>query len=147
MLAEIGLAALVLAFLLSIYATALSLLGARYGRQSWLISGRSAALLTFPALLLSTLLLVIALLTEQYQLSYVWSVTDPQTPLMYRFTALWGSQRGLAALLVAAAQRFQLRRHRAELADERAAHARRYRDHDGDAGVLPGIVAGAGEPL
>ena len=94
MLAEIGLSALVLAFLLSIYAIALSLLGARYGRHSWLISGRSAALLTFPALLLSTLLLVVALLTEQYQLSYVWSVTDPQTPLMYRFTALWGSQRG-----------------------------------------------------
>ena len=27
-------------------------------------------------------------------MSYVYSVTDPQTPTLYRFTALWGSQRG-----------------------------------------------------
>ena len=39
-------------------------------------------------------MLVIALMTEEYQISYVYEVTDPQTPPLYRFTALWGSQRG-----------------------------------------------------
>ena len=94
MLAEIGLASLVLAFLLAIYAIFASVLGEQRHRDAILLSGRNAALMTFPALLLATLMLIVALMTEQYQLSYVWSVTDPQTPTMYRFTALWGSQRG-----------------------------------------------------
>ena len=94
MLAEIGLAALALAFLLAIYAVVASLAGARAGSDGWLRSGRNAALLTFPALLLASAMLVIALMTEEYQITYVYEVTDPQTPPLYRFTALWGSQRG-----------------------------------------------------
>ena len=94
MLAEVGLAALALAFLLALYAVFASLAGARATAASWERSGRNAALLTFPALLLSVGALVVALMTEQYQISYVYDVTDPQTPPLYRFTALWGSQRG-----------------------------------------------------
>ena len=94
MLAEIGLAALAIAFALAVYAVAASALGGHKQLERWQRSGRNAALLTFPALLLATAMLVIALMTEQYQLSYVYSVTDPQTPALYRFTALWGSQRG-----------------------------------------------------
>ncbi len=94
MLAEIGLASLVLAFSLAIYALIASVTAERRRREALLRSGRNAALLTFPAILLATMALVIALMTEQYQLSYVWSVTDPQTPTVYRFTALWGAQRG-----------------------------------------------------
>ncbi len=94
MLAEIGLASLALAFSLAIYALIASVSGERSRREALLRSGRNAALLTFPAILLATIALVIALMTEEYQLSYVWSVTDPQTPAVYRFTALWGAQRG-----------------------------------------------------
>lgn len=94
MLAEIGLSALAIAFALAVYALAASALGGRKELERWQLSGRNAALLTFPALLLAAAMLVIALMTEQYQMSYVYSVTDPQTPALYRFTALWGSQRG-----------------------------------------------------
>ena len=94
MLAEIGLASLGLAFLLAVYALMAALIGAQRPRAALLHSGRNAALLTFPMTLLALLALAIALMTEQYQISYVWSVTDPQTPPIYRFTALWGSQRG-----------------------------------------------------
>lgn len=94
MLAEIGLASLALALLLALYAAAVCLLGIRAGSEALLRSGRNAALMTFPAILMATAALVLALMTEQYQMSYVWSVTDPQTPAVYRFTALWGSQRG-----------------------------------------------------
>ena len=94
MLAEIGLSALAIAFALAVYAVAASTLGGHKQLARWQLSGRNAALLTCPALLLATAALVIALMTEQYQLSYVYSVTDPQTPALYRFTALWGSQRG-----------------------------------------------------
>ena len=94
MLAEIGLAALTLAFGLALYAIVASVVGARKAWSGLILSGRNAALLTFPALLLATGSLVGALMTEQYQLTYVYSVTDPQTPAIYRFTALWGSQKG-----------------------------------------------------
>lgn len=94
MLAEIGLTALILGFLLALYSIGASVIGDRTGNDSLVLSGRNAALLTFPAILLATAVLLIALITEQYQISYVWSVTDPQTPMIYRITALWGSQRG-----------------------------------------------------
>ena len=94
MLAEIGLSALAIAFALAVYAVAASALGGHKQLERWQRSGRNAALLTFPAVLLATAMLVIALMTEQYHISYVYSVTDPQTPALYRFTALWGSQRG-----------------------------------------------------
>ena len=94
MLAEIGLAALTLAFGLALYAIFASVFGALKASAGMTLSGRNAALLTFPALLLATGALVGALMTEQYQLAYVYSVTDPQTPAIYRFTALWGSQKG-----------------------------------------------------
>ena len=94
MLAELGLAALTIAFALAVYAFIASLYGARVGGAGALQSGRNAAMLTCPALLIATLALVAALLSEQYQISYVYEVTDPRTPQLYRFTALWGSQRG-----------------------------------------------------
>ncbi len=94
MLAEIGLSALAIAFALAVYAVAASALGGHKQLERWQRSGRNAALLTFPAVLLATAMLVFALMTEQYHISYVYSVTDPQTPALYRFTALWGSQRG-----------------------------------------------------
>ena len=94
MTAEIGLASLTLAFALALYAIIASALGARKSASGLTLSGRNAALLVFPAVLLATGCLVSALMTEQYQLAYVYSVTDPQTPAIYRFTALWGSQKG-----------------------------------------------------
>ena len=94
MSAEIGLAALTLAFTSALFAIFASLVGAKGSSSAWQQSGRNAALLTFPLMLLATSMLVAALLSEQYQLSYVFNVTDPQTPMLYRFTALWGSQKG-----------------------------------------------------
>ena len=58
------------------------------------VSARNAALLTFPLLFLAAFALLWALLTQQYQITYVWQVTDPSTPTFFRFTALWGSQQG-----------------------------------------------------
>jgi cytochrome c-type biogenesis protein CcmF len=94
MLAEIGLSSLALAFCAAIYAIGASVFGARRHREALIISGRNAALLTFPLLLISSGALLAALLTQQYQITYVWQVSDPSTPLFYRITALWGSQQG-----------------------------------------------------
>ncbi|XWX02774.1 cytochrome c-type biogenesis CcmF C-terminal domain-containing protein [Aggregatilineales bacterium SYSU G02658] len=94
MLAEIGAVTLGLAFVVSLYAILASVMGEVRHRTAWVLSGRNAALLTLPLLAISTGALLVALVTEQYQISYVWSVSDPTTPLFYRITALWGSQRG-----------------------------------------------------
>lgn len=94
MLAEIGLTATALAFLATLYAVGASLYGAHYRSEKWVISARNAALSTFPLILLATGVLLVALMTEQYQINYVRNVTDPTTPIFYRITALWGSQQG-----------------------------------------------------
>lgn len=94
MLAEIGLTSVFLSFVAALYAVIAATLAARSHHEGLLISARNAALVTFPLLLVASLALLIALMTEQYQIRYVWSVTDPRTPSLYRFTALWGSQAG-----------------------------------------------------
>ena len=94
MLAELGLIGMTLAFAASIYAVAASLYGARKHSEQIIVSARNAALLSFPLLLVASLSLLIALLTQQYQIAYVWQTSDPNTPMFYRFTALWGSQQG-----------------------------------------------------
>lgn len=94
MLAEIGLVALFLTFCAAIYSIAASVYGERQHNETLIISGRNAALATFPLLVVATLALLFALMTEQYQIAYVWSVTEPATPIFYRITALWGSQAG-----------------------------------------------------
>ena len=147
MLAEIGLASLAIAFALAIYAAPASVLGARRRSPGLQLSGRNAALLTFPALLLATVMLVIALMTEQYQLSYVYQVTDPQTPAVYRFTALWGSQRGSLLFWSLLMSVFHLRSDLAQLARRAALDALRYRLHDGDIGILSRLIALPGKSI
>jgi len=94
MLAEIGLAALFFSLVAAIYAVAASVYGELEQRENIVISGRNASLATFPLLLISVGVLLVALLLEDYTISYVWSVSNPDTPVFYRFTALWGSQKG-----------------------------------------------------
>jgi cytochrome c-type biogenesis protein CcmF len=94
MLSEIGLIATVLAFLASVYAVVAAVWSIRTHSESVLVSARNSALLTFPLLTVAALTLVIMLIRGDYQNSYVWSVSNPSTPLFYRITALWGSQKG-----------------------------------------------------
>ncbi len=95
MLAEIGLVATFLAFLSGIYAIGASLYGERFAHsESLVLSGRNAVLLTFVFMLTAVGALEVALMTQQYQIAYVWSVSSPDMPNFFRFTALWGSQSG-----------------------------------------------------
>lgn len=94
MLAEIGLTSVLLAFIASLYAVAASLYGIRRQHNRLVNSARNAALLTFPLLLVSSGALLVALMTQEYQITYVWQVSNPTTGDFYRFTALWGSQQG-----------------------------------------------------
>jgi cytochrome c-type biogenesis protein CcmF len=94
MLAEIGLSSLFLAFVAALYATGASIYGEVQHSEQMVRSGRNAALASFPLLLIAALALIIALIIGDYQISYVFSVSSPDTPLFYRITAFWGSQKG-----------------------------------------------------
>ncbi len=94
MLAEIGFLAALLAFVTAIYAILAALYGASRHADHLVVSARNAAIATFPLLAVSVGALWIALISQQYQVAYIWEVSDPNTPLFYRITALWGSQAG-----------------------------------------------------
>jgi cytochrome c-type biogenesis protein CcmF len=94
MLAEVGFIATFLAFGAALYAAVMAFYSVRQRDERRLLSARNAALATAPLMLVSLGALLSALLTEQYQIAYVWNVTDPNTPTFYRITALWGAQAG-----------------------------------------------------
>ncbi len=94
MLAEFGSVSLLLALVAAVYAIIAAVIGARRQSERLILSARNAALLTCPLLIAASLTLLIALVSGEYQLSYVWSTSDPNTPLFFRITALWGSQKG-----------------------------------------------------
>ena len=94
MLANFGFFALLTAFGAAAYATVMALLGAYRRRPAWLASAHHAALLTWPLVTLACLSLIGLLVTDQYQVEYVHSVTSRAMPLYLKITALWGGQAG-----------------------------------------------------
>ncbi len=113
MLADIGFASLFIAFLASLYAIAAAWYGARQGEQAWVESARNGVRLTLPLVALACVLLVVALLRNDFSIAYVASVTSRDTPLHLKVTSLWGGQEGsllfwnllLAVFTAAAMQR------------------------------------------
>lgn len=94
MLADIGLFAVVIAFLLSIYATIASFYGGQRERPTLVESARNAAILVFPLLTISVVILVYLLYTLDFSIAYVADVSSQAMSPFLRVTALWGGQQG-----------------------------------------------------
>lgn len=94
MLADIGLVALFLAFVLAIFSAIVAGYGGWKGRYEFVASGRNAALLTFPFLTISVVILVYSLLSLDFSLAYVADVSSQTMSPFLRVTALWGGQSG-----------------------------------------------------
>ncbi len=94
MLADIGLFAVAIAFMLAVYATVASVYGGGTNRSAWVESARNAALLVFPLLTLAVLIVVYSLLTLDFSLAYVVDVSSQSMSPFLRATALWGGQSG-----------------------------------------------------
>ena len=70
-------------------------LGGEYThRDALVVSARNAALMTFPLLTASGLLLIFAMLNHEFSIAYVWQTSNRDTPDFYLITGLWGSQAG-----------------------------------------------------
>ena len=83
-----------IAFATCIYAAGMSAWGAHRNDDRLVQSGRTAAALVFPLLLIGCLGLWYALITHDFGVKYVAAVSSNATPLFFRITALWGSQDG-----------------------------------------------------
>ncbi len=94
MIAEIGLMALIVTFLLGVYATVVSAWGGLKKRPSWVKSARNAAIAAFPTLTVSIITLVYLLYTMDFSVVYVGDVSSRAMSNFLRITALWGGQAG-----------------------------------------------------
>lgn len=94
MITDLGHIAVILALVACLYAAVVSVLGAKRNDDRLVQSGRLAAAMTFPLVLLGALGIWYALITKDYSIKYVADVSNNGTPLFYRITALWGSQNG-----------------------------------------------------
>src|SRR5512138_1804400 len=94
MLADLGLIALTLAFILSLYATFASLYGGQSAKPLWVESGRNASLAVFPLLTLPVVVIVYSLYVYDFSLAYVYDVSSRAMSSFLRVTALWGGQQG-----------------------------------------------------
>ncbi len=97
MLVEIGLIALIIAGLATLYALAAAFVGARRGQASGALlveNARNAALVVFALLTVSSLIIVYLLVTGDFSARYVWEVSSRAMSPFLRVTALWGGQSG-----------------------------------------------------
>ncbi len=100
-LADVGAAALLLALLLSIYATAASFMGARRSRERSPISGqaliassKNTVFVVFGVLTLAVGIMEYFLLSGQFQVEYVAHYASRTQAFIYNLSALWGGQEG-----------------------------------------------------
>ncbi len=94
MLTNIGFGILVIALLVSVFGIAAAVVGIKKNSLVWTNSARNAMLLTFPLITVSTLCLVALLLTDHFEVLYVYNVISSDMPLYLKITALWGGQPG-----------------------------------------------------
>ena len=91
---ELGRYCLLGALLLCGYGLVASSWGARRRSLAWIRSGENAALANFGFLLAASICLWILLLTDQFQVEYVFGYSALNQPVGYKFTAFWGGQSG-----------------------------------------------------
>ena len=94
MLADFGYGVLVITFALAIYSIIAALVGHARKSQKWVESARLSMLLIFPGVTLGVLSLILLLVSDQYNISFVYEVTGRTMPMYLKITALWGGQAG-----------------------------------------------------
>lgn len=93
-MSDIGGTVLRFAFITAIYAVIMALLGAYWRRQEMVRSAERAIYGVFSLTSIAMVVMWYALLTHDFQLQYVASVSNRAMPTMYLLAALWGGQEG-----------------------------------------------------
>src|SRR4051794_2394729 len=93
-MADLGRAALVIAFLLLLYALVVGSLAAWKGRRRLAESAQNALIGSFGATLVASAVLLAALAPHDFSFQYRADHTSRELPLGYTLTAFWGGQEG-----------------------------------------------------
>src|SRR5256714_1600984 len=93
-MADLGRAALVIAFLLLLYALVVGSLAAWKGRRRLAESAQNALIGSFGATVVAAVVLLAALARQDFSFQYVADHTSRELPLGYTLTAFWGGQEG-----------------------------------------------------
>src|SRR5207253_1489963 len=91
---DLGRAALVTAFLLLVYATAVGAFAARQRRRRLAASAQNALIAALGASAAAAAVLLAALARHDFSFQYVADHTSRELPLGYTLTAFWGGQEG-----------------------------------------------------
>ena len=94
MIADLGYAAVLIAFLGATYAAVAGAVGGSRRDQRLVASARNASVAIFPLLALASGLLITLLLQGDFSINYVWQVSSREMPTYLKVTALWGGQAG-----------------------------------------------------
>ena len=93
-MAQIGQFALALAFVVTVYSIAASLIGIRVKHDKLIASGRNAAVGTFACLTTAFLCLVYLFVVSDFSINYVAGHSNRDLPLYFKISAIWGGQEG-----------------------------------------------------
>ncbi|MCZ6766243.1 MAG: heme lyase CcmF/NrfE family subunit [bacterium] len=94
MAANFGNISLSVAFAFALYAVFALLLGTKVKRRDLIKSGENAVYAYFTFVTLSMFSLIHLLVSGNFQIEYVASVTNESMPIYYKIAALWGGQAG-----------------------------------------------------
>jgi cytochrome c-type biogenesis protein CcmF len=92
--AQIGQFALALAFVVTIYAIAASLIGIRARNDKLIVSGRNAAFGAFASLSVAIGSLGYLFLTNDFSVAYIAAHSSVDLPLHFKISSIWGGQEG-----------------------------------------------------
>jgi cytochrome c-type biogenesis protein CcmF len=93
-MADLGRAALVICFLLLVYASVAGMLAAWHSRRRLAESAQNALIAAFGAAAVAAVVLLAALARHDFSFQYVAEHTSRDLPLGYTLTAFWGGQEG-----------------------------------------------------
>ncbi|HNB42303.1 MAG TPA: cytochrome c biogenesis protein CcsA, partial [Anaerolineales bacterium] len=94
MFSEFGFGVLLISFIVTLYSGIAAVYGVRSKSASVVESARRAQLLTFPLLSIAAGSLIYLLITNHFEVSFVYEVTSKSMPTYLKVTAWWGGQAG-----------------------------------------------------
>ncbi|HIC88430.1 MAG TPA: heme lyase CcmF/NrfE family subunit, partial [Anaerolineae bacterium] len=94
MVVDVGYVALLLSFVIAIYGALASVVGTRRQQPELVESARNSIYVVGGLVLLASLALWYALLTDDFQVRYVATHSERNLPLFYKLSAFWGGQAG-----------------------------------------------------
>ena len=138
MIFNIGYLLLVIALVVAVFGVVVGYWGG-YRRQSNFAAASFHAVYAVAALVsAASVILWYGLLTDKFQLSYVWNHSERALPVFYKFAALWGGQSGSLLFWALISERLQSDRRSVVSATAVHADALCQRDDVGHIGLFSG---------